>query len=281
MKLKALKTHFNNELQVYPLAERQVLFQMICEAHMGLKPHDLVLNYETAVSISTFNFFKSTLNRLKNHEPIQYILGKAHFFGAEFLVNPSVLIPRLETQELVALVLEDFPADSVPIILDLGTGSGCIAIALAKALPKARVFAVDKSPDALEVAQINAKRNAVDITLMEADLLNWEFPDQYFDIIVSNPPYVCKKEQSLMAKNVLAYEPHLALFVADDSPLVFYSAIKNILIKNLQPKGFCYLEINAAFGKDTQKLFKSSEFQNTTLLKDTFGKDRLLKIQKK
>ena len=230
MKLRALKEHFNQQLDIYPETERLVFFQRLCAACLNLKPYQLVLNYDEDVSNTIINSFEHALSRLKNHEPIQYILSEAYFFGLTFSVNSSVLIPRPETEELVAWVLGHFKSNDAPKILDLGTGSGCIAIALAKTLPNAEVYALDVSAEALEVARTNAQKNDVSINFIEANMLNW-VSNQHFDVILSNPPYVTKKEQAQMKENVLVHEPHLALFVANESPLIFYKALKNIAQK--------------------------------------------------
>ena len=280
MKLRALKEYFNQQLDIYPETERLVFFQRLCAAYLNLKPCQLVLNYDEDVSNTVVNSFEHALSRLKNHEPIQYILGETYFFGLTFSVNSSVLIPRPETEELVAWVITHFKSNDAPKILDLGTGSGCIAIALAKTLPNAQVFALDISAEALEVARTNAQKNNVTINFIEANMLNW-VSDQLFDVIISNPPYVTTKEQAQMNENVLVHEPHLALFVANESPLIFYKALKNIAQKNLKPNGFCFAELNEHFGNETKALFDAYHFKTIILKKDTFGKDRMLKAQKK
>lgn len=280
MKLRALKEYFNHHLELLPESERLVFFQRLCAAYLNLEPYQIVLNLDKEVSKTLINSFEHALKRLKHHEPIQYILGETYFFGLTFLVTPSVLIPRPETEELVAWVLAHFKPNDPPKILDLGTGSGCIAIALAKELPNAEVFALDVSPKALEVAQTNAQKNDVTINFIEANMLNW-VSNQHFDVIISNPPYVTKNEQTQMKENVWAYEPHLALFVANDSPLIFYDALKNIAQKNLNPDGLCFAELNEHFGNETKALFDPHYFKDIILKKDTFGKDRMLKVQKR
>ena len=280
MTLGELKENFTNELEYYPSSERQVFFQRLCEAYLQLQPHQIVLNYEKEISEVEFKRFDEALNRLKNHEPIQYLLECAYFFGLEFLVTPAVLIPRPETEELVAWILEHFNKTDTPKILDLGTGSGCISIALAKNLPNAQVFALDISTEALEIARFNAKKNNVEINFITSNMLEWN-SSKKFDIIVSNPPYVLEKEQKQMKDNVLKYEPHLALFVDNTSPLIFYKALRKIAQKNLSQNGLCFAELNEAFGAETKALFDEVLFQNVILKKDTFGKIRMLKAQKK
>ena len=280
MTLGELKNKFTNEFEYYPSSERQVFFHMVCEAYLQLQPHQIVLNYEKEISEVEYKRFNEAMNRLKNHEPIQYVLECAYFFGLEFLVTPAVLIPRPETEELVAWILEHFSKIDALKILDLGTGSGCISIALAKNLPSAQVFALDISTEALEIARFNAKKNNVEINFISSNMLEWKSIQQ-FDIIVSNPPYVLEKEQKQMKDNVLKHEPHLALFVDNASPLVFYKALRKIAQKNLSQNGLCFAELNEAFGVETKALFDEVSFQNVILKKDTFGKIRMLKAQKK
>ena len=280
MTLGELKENFTNELEYYPSLERQVFFQSVCEAYLQLQKHQIVLNYEKEISEVEYKRFNEAMNRLKNHEPIQYVLECAYFFGLEFLVTPAVLIPRPETEELVAWILEHFSKIDALKILDLGTGSGCISIALAKNLPSAQVFALDISTEALEIARFNAKKNNVEINFISSNMLEWKSIQQ-FDIIVSNPPYVLEKEKKQMKDNVLKHEPHLALFVDNASPLVFYKALRKIAQKNLSQNGLCFAELNEAFGVETKALFDEVSFQNVILKKDTFGKIRMLKAQKK
>ena len=280
MTLGELKENFTNELEYYPSSERLVFFQRVCEAYLQLQPHQIVLNYEKEISEVEYKRFNEAMNRLKNHEPIQYVLECSYFFGLEFLVTPAVLIPRPETEELVTWILEHFSKIDAPKILDLGTGSGCISIALAKNLPSAQVFALDISTEALEIARFNAKKNNVEINFISSNMLEWKSIQQ-FDIIVSNPPYVLEKEQKQMKDNVLKHEPHLALFVDNASPLVFYKALRKIAQKNLSQNGLCFAELNEAFGVETKALFDEVSFQNVILKKDTFGKIRMLKAQKK
>ena len=272
MTLGELKENFTNELEYYPSLERQVFFK-VCEAYLQLQPHQIVLNYERDFEVE-YKRFNEAMNRLKNHEPIQYVLECAYFFGLEFLVTPAVLIPRPETEELVAWILEHFSKIDALKILDLGTGSGCISIALAKNLPSAQVFALDISTEALEIARFNAKKNNVEINFISSNMLEWKSIQQ-FDIIVSNPPYVLEKEKKQMKDNVLKHEPHLALFVDDASPLVFYKALRKIAQKNLSQNGLCFAELNEAFGVETKALFEVS-FQNVILkkihLKDPYAK---------
>ena len=194
MKLRELKSYFNEELMSYPLSERQMFFQRICESYLDLKPHELVLNYETDLSSAAVNSLKSAMNRLKNQEPLQYVLGTSYFFGLEFSVGPSVLIPRPETEELVAWILTHFKKNDTLKILDLGTGSGCIAISLAKQLPNAQVYAMDTNLEALKMAKINAKNNKVDVEFFQGNILEWKSQNHFFDLSQQIYPYQVQKD---------------------------------------------------------------------------------------
>lgn len=209
--------------------------------------------------------------------PIQQVLGYAYFCGLKLKVTPSVLIPRPETEELVHWVVDESPAPRS--ILDIGTGSGCIAIALAKALPQTRLTAIDISDEALAVARKNAKIHGVDIDFIQADILN---PNPYlannrFDVIVSNPPYICNKEADEMEKNVLNHEPHVALFVPDDDPLLFYRAIAEKTLTMLTPDGTLFFEINRLYAQELTTMLQSMGFQHITVRQDQFNNDRMLR----
>jgi release factor glutamine methyltransferase len=215
------------------------------------------------------------LKRLQGHEPIQYITGNTEFFGLNFKVNSNVLIPRPETEELVEWMLQDLQGKSLKI-LDIGTGSGCIAIALAKNLPHAKITAIDISPEALKTAKANALENGVEVAFFDLDILTADELPGKFDIIVSNPPYVRELEQEHMQRNVLEYEPETALYVKDEDPLIFYKKITALAAENLPSEGKLYFEINQYLGRETEALLKEKNFQ-TTLKKDIFGAERMLK----
>lgn len=222
--------------------------------------------------------------RLVKSEPLQYVLGEAWFFDMPFYVNKNVLIPRPETEELVDYILKS-PLGSKPTtqsaILDIGTGSGCIAIALKSNLPGADVYGVDVSEEALAVATFNAQQLNVNITFMQADILH---PDHLvlpqLDIIVSNPPYITEAEKNGMHENVLNYEPHLALFVTDGNPLQFYDAIANVAASRLKKDGFLYLEINASYGEELKALLLQKGFKSVSIIKDMQGKNRIVVARK-
>ncbi len=220
----------------------------------------------------------SILDRLRAYEPIQYILEETEFFGLPFFVNKNVLIPRPETEELVELILSENTASELNL-LDIGTGSGAIAIALAKHSKKAFVSAWDISVKALDVAVLNAKINTVDVSFKRVDVLSDVPTDNKYNIIVSNPPYVLESEKESMEQNVLDYEPHNALFVPDSNALLFYNRIADIALKILEPQGKLYFEINRAKGQETVDMLCEKGFVNVSLLKDISGNDRIVRAE--
>ncbi|MDR1197853.1 MAG: peptide chain release factor N(5)-glutamine methyltransferase [Prevotellaceae bacterium] len=223
------------------------------------------------------NFLKS-LDLLQRHAPLQYVLGTAEFYGLNFEVDGNVLIPRPETEELVDWIIAD--SKDAPAIIDIGTGSGCIAIALAKNIKDAKVYAIDISGKAIKNAENNAENNNVRITFSCRDILSGDdFTHVKFDCIVSNPPYVCESEKPEMKRNVIDFEPHSALFVPDSDALKFYGAIADFAISHLADGGKIYVEINENLAEETQSLFKQKGFKYTELRKDLNGKNRMLKIK--
>jgi len=219
------------------------------------------------------------LSRLETGEPVQYILGETEFYGFPFKVNPAVLIPRPETEELVQWVLETAKHTPVKTILDIGTGSGCIAIALKKHLPNVQVYAMDVSAAALNIAKQNAKLNDTDVHFIFDDILNPTEQLPQFDIIVSNPPYVTLEDKEKMHTNVTDFEPHTALFVPQDDPLIFYRVITQFAAKRLNPFGHLFFEINESYGEQTIDLINSNRFINSELRKDLTGRDRMTRAQ--
>ena len=282
MQLKALQDFFQNGLLgYYPKEEITSFFNLLCEDRLGFKRIDISLKAETHITPDTFEFFEAAIGRLLVYEPIQYILGKTSFYGLDFSVNSKVLIPRPETEELVAWILKDANPNQPLKILDIGSGSGCIAISLAKHLPQAAVFALDVSPEALSVVQQNSKQNEVQITGIEANVLEWTNADRSFDVIVSNPPYVRELEKKFMAPNVLEHEPHLALFVENDAPLLFYKAIVELSKISLKKDGLLYFEINEHLGAETKALFSSEAFEDVKLKTDFYTKPRMIRAKKR
>ena len=285
MLIKEYRAHFIKELlSIYDEKEIESFFYLILEKNHQLKRIDLALNPKLQLDDNQLMQWNAILNELKNQKPIQYILEETYFYGLPFYVNENVLIPRPETEELVDLILSNNPTSNNLKILDIGTGSGCIAIALAKNIPNADVFAIDVSEIALEVAQKNAKRNEVKVTFLQKNILNVinlndSEDSQAFDIIVSNPPYVRNLEKAEINVNVLKYEPHLALFVDDNDALLFYRKIANLAKKNLKPNGELYFEINQYLGKETVELVESFGFKNVKLIKDIYGNDRMIRCE--
>jgi len=281
MTIQDVKIEFQQKLATfYEPKEIQSIFSLIAE-DLDFSPTYLILHKDDELSDTQKKFFEQCLQRLATAEPVQYIRGKADFYDLQFFVNPSVLIPRQETEELVNVILQE-NRNNTPKIIDLGTGSGCIAITLAKHLPNANVSAVDVSEQALQTAKSNALKNEVSVDFYLGDMQDEVFMSQFpkFDIIVSNPPYVCHSEKNEMRQNVLHYEPHLALFVEDTNPLQFYRAIARFASEHLAENGTVYCEINETLGEETKLLFESFGFSKCEVRKDLFGKDRIVKIQK-
>ena len=278
MLLKQFKTHFVNELSsLYDESEIDSFFYIILEKLHGFKRIDLALNPETVMDGSHLKQWKNIVSDLKIQKPIQYILGETEFYGLRFEVNENTLIPRPETEELVELIISNNQITESPNtlkILDIGTGSGCIAISLAKNIPNAEVFAIDVSEKALATAKKNAEINEVNVTFLLKNILETEDLEQQFDIIVSNPPYVRNLEKAEIKHNVLEYEPHLALFVEDTDALLFYRKIAELALKNLATNGRLYFEINQYLGKETVELLEDLGFKNIELKKDIYGNDR-------
>jgi len=242
MTLQDFKLKMISEISsIYEMDELNSIYNLLSEDFLKIPRSKILLADEIDLNESNQTLFLNALERLKTHEPIQYVLGKTTFMDLEFKVNSSVLIPRPETEELIRLMLkEDLDGKE---ILDIGTGSGCIAISLAKNLPNAKVSALDISNDALEVARENAKLNNVNIEFIHTDIFEYNSEKKY-NVIVSNPPYVLESEKSQMKQNVLDFEPGLALFVKDIEPLKYYTEIFNFSQNNLRDKGFLFFEIN-------------------------------------
>ncbi len=286
IKIKEYRTQFIQKLlPIYDAGEAESFFFLILEAKKQLKRIDLALNPDLTFSNEEIQLWNSILEQLKEEIPVQYLLGKTSFYGLEFEVNENVLIPRPETEELVDWIIrsrklsfDSAQDDSGKIkILDIGTGSGCIAISLAKNIPNAQVFAIDVSEKALATAQKNAEINGVEVAFLEKNILEIEDLGQQFDIIVSNPPYVRELEKEEIKKNVLDNEPHLALFVEDDDALVFYRKIAELAQKNLSPNGQLFFEINQYLGKEMMELLEKMNFKNIELRKDIYGNDRMIR----
>ncbi|WP_308992118.1 peptide chain release factor N(5)-glutamine methyltransferase [Mariniflexile litorale] len=291
MSLKDIQNTFHEELDsLYGKEEVDSFFFMLIESYYHISRIKLAM--EPQMLFENYDAILIALELLKKQHPIQYILGETEFYGLPFKVNEHTLIPRPETEELVEWIIHQHQVseNQSPIILDIGTGSGCIAIALAKQLPNAKVYALDVSTQALKMAKKNAELNAVDVEFIEADILktedqkpmtggiwNLEFETLKFDIIVSNPPYVREQEKQQMKPNVLDNEPHLALFVKDDDPLLFYKAITRFALDKLSENGSLFFEINEYLGNDMIQLLVKHHFSHIELKQDLFRKDRMIK----
>ena len=289
MLLQEFKTYFSSQLStIFPQTEIDSFFFLLIEDRLNLQRIDTVLQPDFLIAMEALQDLKDITKRLQNQEPIQYILGKTIFYGLPFLVDTHTLIPRPETEELVEWILQD-TKDKTPIeILDIGTGSGCIAIALVKNLPNATVYALDISKEALAVTTQNATHNNVKVTCIQANILDAKnlnhvisqrttHNDVKLDIIDSNPPYVRELEKKEINKNVIENEPHQALFVTDENPLLFYKKIADLGKQHLKKEGTLYVEINQYLGEKTVEMFKEKGFKNLQLKKDFFGNDRMIK----
>jgi len=252
--------------------EVQAMIRVVCEDVFNYDPVDVALRQESELPDFAAERIADIIARLHRHEPLQYIVGSARFHGHRFKVTPAVLIPRPETEQLVDLIVDENPASDLRV-LDMGTGSGCIAISLARALKFAQVDALDVSRDALAVARENAALLKVKVQFFESDMLAPQPPGRY-DIIVSNPPYICWSERESMDRNVKDYEPGQALFVPDNDPLLFYKAIAPYAAQSLERGGRLYLEINQRFGNEVKRLLESSGFDEVRIIEDSYGKVR-------
>ena len=268
---------------LYPPSEISSLVRLIMERVSNIQPHHFLFCKDKVLPEAEKNRIHEVVERLKEMEPIQYILGTADFYSLQFEVNPSVLIPRPETEELVEQVIIDNEGKKIKI-LDIGTGSGCIAVTLRKHLKQASIIATDISTEALDTARRNAKRNNATITFIQTDILNPEKAEMdipfILDVIVSNPPYIKEEEKIDMERNVLDYEPHIALFVPDNDPLLYYWHIAHFGKKKLRRNGRLYFEINAAYGSMVVEMLEEEGYKDIELIQDLSGKDRIVKARK-
>ncbi len=295
MTIKNLKNTFYVELEkFYPKEEIESFFYLCADKFSDLNRLKIALNRDYKVNESQQQQFSNALKRLKSEEPIQYILGETEFYGLPFLVNKNVLIPRPETEELVEWVLAESENQQLKTnqtqlkILDIGTGSGCIPISIAKNLKNSSLYAVDISEKALDIAKKNAINNEVSVRFIPADILQktsnevktlLQLDKEKFDIMISNPPYVRDSEKTQIKNNVLQYEPHVALFVEDKDPLLFYNRIADFAKENLKASGLLFFEINQEFAQETVSLLKEKNFTNIICKKDIFGVDRMIKCE--
>lgn len=270
---------------LYDVKEIDSLCMLVLAEVAHLSPAKIKAFPELELPQEHRDAINAILLRLKTGEPIQYILGETEFYGLPFKVNPSVLIPRPETEELVEWALNSWhlAVSSGQVlggnILDIGTGSGCIAISLKKNLPNAKVSAIDISAKALQTARENAELNKVEVNFIEADILDpkFEIKNLKYEIMISNPPYVTPEDKKQMHTNVTDFEPHTALFVSQNDPLIFYKAIADLALKKLKPGGFLFFEINEGYGEQIVELLRIKLFKNMELRKDMSGRNRMIK----
>ena len=271
---------------IYDAGEAKAIVRWVLDVRFGLSWTDILCGKVTELSAHDQTELEKIMQRLEKGEPVQYIIGVTDFFGRQFHVAPGVLIPRPETEELCRWIISQKGQSPLCEILDIGTGSGCIAITLALELPDAKVTAWDISDDALRIASENAKQLGADVVFDKQDVLNISLTSHlspltsHYDLIVSNPPYICKKEKSAMECNVLEHEPHLALFVPDDDPLLFYRAIAQYASETLKPQGSLFFEINPLYADDLTQMLHMMPYHDISIRQDQFGKPRFLKATK-
>ncbi|MBP3787054.1 MAG: peptide chain release factor N(5)-glutamine methyltransferase [Prevotella sp.] len=270
--------------QVYDEGEAKAIARMVYEVRFNLTLSDLFIGKDTQLSANDQAELAEITQRLEQQEPVQYVLGQADFCGRTFLVNQHVLIPRPETEELCRWIISEFRDESLEFrdcsILDIGTGSGCIAITLAADLPKAEVTAWDISGEALQVARENAKRLHFNVIFELADALNTPLDHERWDVIVSNPPYICNKERARIEANVLDHEPHTALFVPDETPLLFYSAIAQYGLTALKTGGRLYFEINPLYAQELAEMLSMMSYHDIEIKIDQYGKQRMIRARR-
>lgn len=283
MTLSQLKNKFSNRLKsIYPLSEITSIFRLLAKYRLDLDAAEIVLENQEELIEHDLMFFEKALKRLQEKEPVQYIIGETNFNNLIFKVTPDVLIPRPETEEFVDWILKDIQTQRSKNklkILDIGTGSGCIAISIANKVKNAEVYALEFSTKAIQIAKENALNNKVAIEFLQENILNIGSLPQDYDIIVSNPPYIRNQEKAQMHDNVLKFEPEEALFVFDDNALLFYDKIGDLAKKHLLEKGSLYFEINQYLGKETTNLLMLKGFSNIEIRKDFLGNDRMIKAQ--
>jgi release factor glutamine methyltransferase len=261
----------------YPLSETDSLSTLILCNKLNYSKTQLLVNFDRVLPTKIINEIDQIVNELKLYKPIQYILGCTTFYNLDFKISEGVLIPRPETEELVNWIIKE-NSKGFYTILDIGTGSGIIAISLSKNMPGSTVTAIDIADEPLKITQQNCKLNNVDVELIQYDVLNPPKKlNKTFDIIVSNPPYVTEKEKTMMHPNVLNYEPHLALFVPDNDPLVFYRHIIDIALDHLNSGGKIYFEINESFGTEVAILLEEKGFSEIVIQKDINNKNRMIR----
>lgn len=280
---KETKIYIRTELKgIYQENEIESFIRIISEDILNIPFIQFIIDDTVLIKEDNFKIIQEAVLRLKTYEPIQYIAGFTYFYEIKIKVSPAVLIPRPETEELVNLIINKNKGRSNLKILDIGTGSGCIALALAKNLDKPEVYALDISIPALKIAESNALDNNVEINFIQGDILKIipELNHLTFDIIVSNPPYVTESEKALMNKNVKDFEPPTAIFVDNNKALIFYRYITRFSNMHLKPGGMLFFEINEQFGEEIKSYLSQNEFQTIEIHKDINGKDRMISVIK-
>lgn len=266
---------------MYGEREARAISSLVFEKVLVLQAHQLAFENFRILTAHQQSELENILQRLLSHEPVQYILGEAHFYGLHLKVNHAVLIPRPETEELVAWMCEEIPLVPPPVrLLDIGTGSGCIPISLSKKFPNAKIDATDVSAAALAIAKENNDMHKTSVAFTLHNILTQQLTSNTYHLIVSNPPYIPTSEKTDMAANVLQFEPHLALFTPDDDPLIFYRAIAQQAVHALLPGGKLFFEINASKAKAVTQLLLQLNYRNIEVRKDLSGKDRMVKAEK-
>lgn len=291
MRLAEIKLIYSEQLRnILPPAEIESIFGILAKHFLGYSKIDLIVKKNKIIKDEYIVKFHQALIELERNKPVQYVTGETEFYGLRIKVDERVLIPRPETEELVDWIIRDIngmePANEGLNILDIGTGSGCIAIALRKNIPHSSVTAIDISEKALQVAMENSGLNQADVRFLQTDILKQSAGRDNsglmskFSVMVSNPPYVTEEDKTKMSKNVLDYEPHGALFVPENKPLMFYDAIGRFALRSLEKNGLLYFEINENFGEQIRKLLSELGFADVEIRKDLSGKDRMVKASK-
>lgn len=275
--MKQAIKYIRQQLQnIYPPEEVQALIYLLLEKKHNMSKLDICMGKDKIFSTEERKEWEDIVKRLHNEEPVQYILNEADFCGLCFKVTPDTLIPRPETAELVNWIIQDY-SHLAPSVLDIGSGSGCIAISISAALPDAKVESWDISAAALDIARFNNEKAGTSVTFNQQDILSNYLPQRELDILVSNPPYITNSEKAEMSNNVLQWEPSTALFVSDKDPLIFYRAIAEYGCQSLKEYGSLYFEINRAYGNETVRLLEDMGYKNIILRKDLSGNDRMIK----
>jgi len=278
--LSQLKDYFYEELAQYDESEQRAIFGIVLE-HFSIDKIQAIVNPDLEIAEDITNEFKQVVGRLKLDEPIQYILNEAPFCGLELYVDERVLVPRPETEELVHWILDEHSKEFEGAILDIGTGSGCIALALDRLMNNAKVFGTDVSSDALAVAKLNAQALGSKVQFNEDDVREWETSQHpHYDIIISNPPYIDLDEKEKLYKNVLDFEPHIALFAPEGDTLYFYKLIADFAVQHLNENGMLYFEMSEFYAGGVEKLLEEKGFRDVLLKKDINGKGRMIRARR-